>query len=241
MGQFEKGGFNPIYDGFIRFNTASFAPSASISAQIVQDNLVNNLEWLYGTHTQIRINWNNQDGISVGGTTAPLTPGSQSLLYSDGPFPLSIADDGTPFPLYVRVEAGVFGLPFPNVTAGTIHVHLRQNNEVNSKFYEAEVGTIGVVGSDGDRAVYELTTVSSSLSTSSSLLEIGACDIQPLMRLPVRTTRSLTTTDEQVDMLFCWLDFYGRTPPSGETIYDPADGFAIYGVYAAEFCPKKSE
>ena len=234
MGNFNSGGFLPTFDGYMRFNTSSFAPSASISAEIVQDNLCHNAEWLYGTHTQIRVNWTNEDGRIVGGETSPLTPLSQSFLFSDGPFMLSISDDGTPFPLYIRIEAGIVSDP-ANDANGTIHVHLRQNDNINNKYFDGEVGTIDLTGNTISRGIFELTTPSSSLSTSSSILEIAASDVRPLKRLPVRTTRSLSVADDQVNVLFCWLDFYGV--PKNE---EPTQGFVVYSVFAQELCPKKS-
>jgi hypothetical protein len=227
-------GFSPTFDGYIRFTTGSFAVSRSVGSSEVSSKLFHNLEWMYGTHTQIRVNWTANNGLRVGTEAAPLVANSASLLYSDGPFPLSFGDDGSPMPLYVRVEAG------PNTKAGetvtgSLIVHLRQADLINQVFYQSEVGEVEIIGEHNDKAVYEFTTVSSSLSTSSSLLEIQGVDVRPYKSLPIRTTRSLGVTDEQARVLMCWLDFYGK--PDDTTLLG-TDGFAIYSVFASEVCVK---
>lgn len=226
-------GFYPSYDGFIQFSTASFGISRSMSSYGTTQKIFHNLEWIYGTSTQVRLNWTTQNGLKVGGATSPLTPGSSSLLYSDGPFILSLTDDGNPFPLFVRVEAGINSTAGSDVT-GTLVVHLRQNDLINNVFYHSEIGTAEIKGQNGSRDFIEFTTPSSSLSTSASMLEIQSPDLKPLYRLPVRTTRSLTDTDENSQVLLCWLDFYGE-PVTGS---GATEGFTIYSVFAQEFCPR---
>lgn len=227
-----QSGFLPLYDGFIRYNTSSFAVSHSIGALDVRDKLFHNLEWLYGTHSQIRVNWTTINGIKVGTEAAPLTAGSSSLLYSDGPFPLSLSDDGTPLPLYVRVEAGINN-KVGDVVTGSLVVHLRQKDLINNVFFESEVGSVEITGETDSRAVYEFTTVSSSLSTTSSILEIQGRDNQGYHPLAIRTTRSLNETDEQAHIMLCWLDFYGVPAATFGT-----DGFSVYSVFAQEVIPK---
>jgi len=226
-------GFLPNFDGFIRFTTASFGVSRPLSAYSTKQKIFHNLEWLYGTSTQVRINWTTENGLKIGSSASALIPGSSSLLYSDGPFLVSMTDDGVPFPLYVKLEAGINSDPGFGVT-GTLSCHLRQGDFLNNVFFESEVGSVEIRGENGSREFFELTTPSSSLSTSSSMLEIQGADVKPYFKLPVRTTRSLATTDENSGVVLCWLDFYG-TPVAGS---GATNGFAIYSVFAQEFCPK---
>lgn len=226
-------GFYPTYDGFIQFTTASFGVSRSMSAFGTQRKIFHNLEWLYGTSTQVRVNWVSENGLKVGTEETPLTPGSASLLYSDGPFILSMTDEGIPMPLFVKVEAGINSKPAAGVT-GTLSVHLRQRDLIAEVFTYSELGTVEIKGENGSRDHYQFTTPSSSLSTSSSLLEIQGAALRPYFKLPIRTTRSLSGADENSMVVLCWLDFYG-TPVTGS---GATNGFAIYSVFAQEFCPR---
>lgn len=229
-------GYSPTYNGFIRFHTGSFALSRSVDFVNVQDKLFHNIEWLWGNSSQIRINWSNINGFTVGNPGVRISSTTGSFLFSDGPFLLSLMADGTPMPLYVRIDCGPsHSSPGVSVSAD-VTVHLRQQGSFGEMFFASEIGTFSVTGVNDSRRVYELTTPSSSLSTSSSLLELLPGNIKPLFQIATRNTRSISEANSKVDVLLCWLDFYAIADPSSK-----AEVLRFYSVFAQEFVPAVDE
>lgn len=229
-------GFAPIHEGFIRFSTEQFSQGNVVGAASIRDKIVHNLEWLYGTSTQIRVNWNNKNPLKVFAATKALSTTAGSFLYSEGPFILNQLDDGTPMPLYVRVEAGpALDGASASTYSADVSVHLRQGNQIGQSFSGKEIGTFSVLGIPDSRETFELTTVNSSLSVSSSILEIDASDVHGFTPLSIRTGIDSEKAKDRVVPMMCWLDFYAMGTNVGGKV---AEGISFYGVFAQEFCPR---
>lgn len=223
-------GHNSDYGHWVRFSTGSFAASSSVGDSYLNDFLAQNSEFLFACTSEIKVN--------ISRFIEPLEmviSSSQTLLTSVGPFNIEFLPDGTPQPVFVSVIANSSNDTNAFITC-SLTVHLRQaQNRIGTLYSYSEFGTVILSGStDNDRL---FTVASSSISPSSSVLEIHPKHVGSLKTYAAYTSRSLSATREAVYTLPVYLDFFGT--PTGSSTGDEGT-VSFKQIFAQTIVPRIS-
>lgn len=222
------------YGYFVRFNTDSFSASGSVGDVALNEMLAQNAEFCFYSSAQARVNVNrfNRPIYSI------VEHNSHSLVYSAGPFPLTMLPDGSGAPLYVQLGGQSLVVP-----TASIVVAIRQAQyEAGTYWNEKEVGRRTISGSHHINIAPALFAVSGSSFTSSvtpefvSVLELDSEFVQPQEFLTY-TSRSVGAPRLTSNQLMCCLDVFVATTGSSASF----GLFELRNLFAWEFIPRSVE